>query len=346
MPIQSRRLLVSGVLLMVSSACAPSLPSHVHLVSSSPAADGVFGTSPTRLEIRFAEAVAPGQSSAEVLDEAGASVSGTSAVDAADPRALVADIEPGLAPGRYTVRWRGAVAGEQQALDGGFTFAVEAGAPPHPRLLLSRDQADANEEITVAGTGFTPLAPIALGIADDDEAWATASGDAHGAFSVRVTIPNDVPFGQQPVFARDATGARASTDLDVRWGGWPPLRVFTSGQPGPQPNQVTFTVTGRNRSDYVLEGIRVFLQIPPGATPLSASAGGRREGDDLVWDSASVDRTFIEPRTMTVRVQGPVQSRARLEFRHRRPRGCVGSACLPSFVDETVSQSSVIRPDQ
>ncbi len=332
--------------MLVASGCAPTLPGRVALVTSVPVADGVLDTPPSRLELRFSDAVLPGQSSAEVLDERGGRLSGDATVDPADAAVLVTAVQPALGPGRYAVRWHAVSARERQPLDGAYDFTIAAGAPSYPRLQLDRGQADAREAVDVAGTGFAPSAPVALTVADDDEPLATVSTDGSGAFDTQVQVPDDVPFGQQPISARDATGGKASTALDVRWGGWPPLRVFTTGTPGPGRGEVTFTVSGRNRSDYVLEGIRVFLLVPPGATPVSASPGSWMDGDDVVWDAGSVDRTAIAPRTVTLRVTGPVQTRARVEFRHRRPRGCVGDACLPSFVDETVSQSSVVDPGQ
>jgi methionine-rich copper-binding protein CopC len=339
-----RHLALALVALVAVTGCASALPARVHLVTSTPAADGLLGTPPTRLDLRFSNALAADASFVRVLDGQSATLATSSDVDPLDPRQLSATLPPGLQSGVFHVQWHATSATDGQAAEGGFTFTVADGAAAWPRLLLSRGQADVKEDVLVSGWGFTPSVPIALTIGDDDELLPATRSDATGAFAAPIQVPNDIPFGAQRISAHDPTGARAAADLEVRWGGWPPLRVFTNGEPGPGRGQVTLTVSGRNRSDYTLEGIRIFLQIPAGAAVVSTSPGARLERGDVVWDLPPVDRSTIEPRLATFAVEGPIQTTARVEFRHRRPRGCIGDACLPSFVDETVSQSSMLAP--
>src|SRR5436309_7562617 len=56
--------------------------------------------------------------------------------------------------------------------------------------------------------------------------------DAQGSFAVEARVPENVPFGEQPVSATDMCGAAATAALEVRWGGWPPLVAFDVGQIG------------------------------------------------------------------------------------------------------------------
>ena len=334
---------LGSLLVSMVSGCAASFPARPQLVASSPAPDATIGLPPTRLELHFSEPVLP-SSSVDVRDPQGAVVS--TAADSVDPQAVVATLPPRLGDGVYSVDWHAVAASGHQALDGGYAYTVASGAPTHPRLTVSRGLADVGDPVLISGTDFTPNAAIAVTIADDDQPLTTVNADAEGNFSVPVQMPNDVPYGDQPIEAKDSAGARAVADLEVRWGGWPPLRVFTNGEPGPAPGQVTFTVSGRNRSDYTLENLRVLLDIPSGAQVVSASPGARQANGQLIWSLPPVDRATIQPSLATFAVSGPTQTQARLEFAHRRPRGCIGDPCLPAFVDSTVSVSSVISPGQ
>jgi copper resistance protein C len=328
---------------LVSLGCAASLPARPQLVSSSPAPGATLGLTPTRLELRFSEALLV-SSSVDVRDAQGTVVSAP--VESTDPQLIVASLRPQLADGAYTVSWHAVATAGRQAEDGSYSYVVARGAPAHPRLLLSRGLAEVGDPVLVSGAAFAPDALVTLTIADDGQPLTTAQTDADGRFSAHIQVPNDVPFGDQPIAAADDRGARSVADLEVRWGGWPPLRVFTNGEPGPAAGQVTYTVSGRNRSDYTLEGIRVLLDVPAGARLVTASPGATQVGGSLVWSLPSVDRTTIEPRLATFGVDGPTQTQARVEFRHRRPRGCIGDYCLPAFVDATVSKSSVIHPGE
>ena len=141
--------------------------------------------------------------------------------------------------------------------------------------------------------------------------------------------------------AADAVGFAA---LQVRWGGWPPLIGYTVGQSGPASGEVTFTVSVRNRSDYVLEHVRVVLVDPRGATFVDADAGARHEAGQLVWDVGVLDRGVAGPMSAACRAAGPTHATARIAFRHRRPHDCGGDECLSPFVSETTSESAPVAP--
>jgi hypothetical protein len=155
-------------------------------------------------------------------------------------------------------------------------------------------------------------------------------------------VPAGVPFGLQPVSAVDAWGDSATAALQVRWGGWPPLVAFTVGQPGPGAGEITFTLSVRNRSDYLLERVRIVFEDPAGASFVAAQPAPLRGDAFLTWDLPSVDRGVVGPFRATYRVTGAVASHARIEFRHRRPAGCRGEDCLPAFISETTSDSAPV----
>ena len=315
---------------------------------ASPAPGAIIGALPDRLELHFAQALAADFSSAEVIDERGQLVLGDTQVLKNDTRMIEVRLaDTADAPGGvYTVHWQSVSASSHDQTSDDFTFTVQPGAPTQPQVMVSPRQSDAQRLVNIAGSGFSPSANLTLTIGDDEQAFGDgkARTNANGAFNVTLRVPGDVPFGMQPVWVRDQAGVKAAAQLEVRWGGWPPLRVYTMAEPGPDSGEVKFTVVGRNRSDYVLEDVRVHLQIPAGTSVVSADDGAHEEGDGLVWDEGTVDRTSFTPRSAVLRADGPVVGHAQVEFRHRRPRGCVGDECLPSFVDQTNSESGSVTP--
>jgi hypothetical protein len=173
---------------------------------------------------------------------------------------------------------------------------------------------------------------------------STIETDASGSFVAEERVPQTVPFGQQPVVATDMCGAATTAAVQVRWGGWPPLVGFDVGQSGPGPGEVTFRLSLRNRSDYVLERIHVVLIDPPESTFVVADPAARRQDQSLIWDIPTMDRGVLGPYRVTYRVTGSATSHAWIEFRHRRPHGCSGDDCLPAFVSESVAESTTVLP--
>lgn len=332
-------------IVVIGAACAPTIPAPARLVFATPAPDAVVGTFPRVIQLHFSQDLLPGQSTANLLDEASQPLASEAYLEPGDARALTVQTTQG-GTGRFTVYWRTLSAETRTEDTGKFSFSVEPGQPSQPRISVSPGLSEVQQPVTVSGSGFDSRASIELTIGDDDERLGTVQADATGAFSEDVTIPGDVPFGQQPVWAREDGGSIAGTGIEVRWGGWPPLRVFTQAAPGPNQHQVTFTVTGSNRSDYVLDGVRVRLAVPDGSSLISASEGAQIDGGALVWDEGVVDRTSLTPRSaiFSVSAERPVVGGAWVEFRHRRTSGCIGDQCIPAFVDETYSASGPVTP--
>jgi hypothetical protein len=107
---------------------------------------------------------------------------------------------------------------------------------------------------------------------------------------------------------------------------------------------VTFSIGLRNRSDYGLERVRVILSDPSDAAIVATDPAGQHVGHETVWDLGMLDRGIGPSLTATFRASGPVATRTRVEFRHRRPRGCVGDECLTAFISETTSDSNSVAP--
>jgi hypothetical protein len=213
-----------------------------------------------------------------------------------------------------------------------------------PRLEASRSSAEASDKLEIVGTGFSRQDPVRLTIGDDNQFLSTTQTDALGRFVAETRVPPDVPFGVQPIAAVDARGSSATSAVLVRWGGWPPLVAFTVGRPGPRPGEVTFSVSLRNRSDYVLERVRVVLVDPEGASFVTGDPAPEREGQTVVWELATIDRGVVGPFQATYSVRDAVVGHARVDFRHRRPYGCSGDECSPAFVGETTSDSTPVYP--
>jgi hypothetical protein len=201
---------------------------------------------------------------------------------------------------------------------------------------------DALQPLQVSGGGFAPGEQVRLTIGDDGQPLGAVNADAAGAIEARVVLPGSVPFGVQGIRAVGASGAKVSTAVQVYWGGWPPLGVWTVGEPGPGTGEVTFDVAGRNRSDYVLEGITVTLDFPTRARLVWSTPGGVIDEEQISWTLPGwLDRTTFGPLRATFAVDGqePVSARTTVGFRHRRPRDCVGDGCLPAFISSTQSES-------
>src|SRR5205823_6695487 len=118
---------------------------------------------------------------------------------------------------------------------------------------------------------------VQLSIGDDEQALASVETDAVGGFETQAKLPSSVPFGTQSISAADSQGETATAAIDVRWGGWPPVVATDVGQPGPEPGEVSFALNVRNRSDYLVEHVRVVMKDPEGGTLMGADPAPRRE---------------------------------------------------------------------
>jgi methionine-rich copper-binding protein CopC len=327
------------------AGCAPTLSVAPHLVATWPMPDARLPVAKQTLELVFNRPLAADSSWAEVIGEDGSRLPAAHGLDPNDPRRLsVRLVEP--TAGNFDLRWHVLAADSHLASDGDQTFTLEAGASTPPHVDVSPASAEIGERLELVGKGLPKNSPLRLTIGDDDQPLATAQTDGSGRFNLEARVPQSVPFGLQRVSAFDGPRRVAETGVQVQWGGWPPLIGSDVGRPGPGPGEVTFTLQVRNRSDYVLEQVRLVLRDPDGSALVSADPGAQREGATLVWDIPVMDRGPANPVHVTYSADRPVVSHAWFEFRHRRERGCVRGDCLPAFISNSVADSEPVAPDR
>lgn len=332
-----------ALVLVLCAGCAPVLAVPPHLVAAWPAANSTLAVVRQALDLTFNRTLSPDRSWATVWrDDDGSPLSTETQIDARAPRHLRVKLMEPL-PGEYRLRWHAASAESEAAADGEQMFALQGEDISAPRLSVSHAVAETGDQLAISGSGFEPSARVTLTIGDDSGPLTSVETDQSGTFATSARVPPSVPFGVQPIVATDSEGAMAATSLQVRWGGWPPLLAFTSGQPGPRSGEATFSLSLRNRSDYVLEKVRILMQEPDGATYVSAEPPPARANGMLTWELPIVDRGVVGPFRVTVKTAMRTATHARIEFRHRRPRNC-GDNCLPAFVSETTSDSTLTAP--
>ena len=319
--------------------CAPRALIRAHPIQIEPPPGAVLGATPNRAEIAFTAPVLGDRSSLVVVAADGSVVSEPSRVEAADPRRLVAPLRD-LPGGAYELIWRSVEASTRAELDGQEHFWIEPNAPSRPSIELSSAELDANQPLSIVGTGFSPSTRVVVTIGDDGQDLAVTSSRDDGGFVVAsVPVPPDLPLGQQLVLARDNNGAAASALLRVHWGGWPPLRLSLVSRAGPRPGLVTVAIGGRNRSDYVLRDVRIILPLPAGSSLVSATSGGREDNGAVVWDTvSSLERGPLEPRSATLRIDAatPPRLRAWAQYGHL-PSSSPLWGNLPGFFSNAVS---------
>lgn len=111
---------------MATLACAWASPawSHAKLQASAPAADSVVSPAPAQLRLQFNEPLELPFSKVRLVDDQGAVVEPSkTAVDAADPKALVSAL-PALRPGAWRVQWS-TVTRDGHKVKGEFGFRVK-----------------------------------------------------------------------------------------------------------------------------------------------------------------------------------------------------------------------------
>lgn len=329
---------------LVVGGCAPALAAPPHLVAVWPAAGATLPLTQTTLDLTFNHVLSPEASWAAIWrDDDGSPLSFESAVEPSNPRRLNIVLKE-VTAGDYRLHWHAVAARTAAADDGEQTFSMQDESARPPRIEVSRVAADTGDTLQLTGEGFGQGCAVQLTMGDDEQALSTIQADARGSFAAEARVPQNIPFGEQPVSASDMCGASATAAVQVRWGGWPPLVAFDVGQPGPAAGEVTFAISLRNRSDYLLERLRVVLDDPPGASFVAADAGARRQEQSVIWEVPTMDRGVLGPVRVTYRATNSLASQARIEFRHRRPRGCRGDDCLPAFVSETSSESTPVSP--
>jgi methionine-rich copper-binding protein CopC len=340
-----RRLLTAAIVSLLAGGCAPTLAAPPHLVAVWPAAGTTLGSTPHQFQLTFNRQVQPESSWAAVFrDDNGSPAPTETSVAPDNPRQMKVQLNA-VSPGPYQLQWHAVSARSGAAADGELPFSIQGEyAGDVPRLEVTRSIANSGDQVEIAGRGFGRRTPVQLTIGDDDEALALADTNPEGAFVVKASVPPGIPFGLQPVTAEDARGNLATATVQVRWGSWPPVAAFATGQPGPGPGEVTLSVTVKNGSDYLLEHVRVVLDDPEGGRFVSAEPRAQPAERAHIWELPTVDRGVVGPLRATYRATGPVSAHAAVEFRHRRPRGCNGEECLPAFVSATSSDSTPIYP--
>jgi hypothetical protein len=280
-------------------------------------------------------------------EDGGAAVTTAVAVDASNPRRLtVRLLNPAV--GAYQLHWH-AVAAEApaNASEGDQAFALQNESPTPARIDISPATVEVGDRLELVGKGFRPGSPMQLTIGDDAQPLTTTETDARGTFNVETKLPDSVPFGMQPITAADTDGHNATGAVQVHWGGWPPAVATNTGQPGPGPGEITFTLAVRNRSDYVLEHVQVVMKDPDAATLVVADPGAQRQEDTMVWQIPVMPRGTYGPYHATYRADTGTVSHAWLLFRHRHARGCAGgSTCVPAFISESTADSAGVAPAQ
>lgn len=329
---------------LAAVGCAPSLAATPHLIAASPAAGARLPVEGQTFELTFNRRLSTQASWFSVWrEEDGATIETETSIDPKNPRQAHVHL-PRAAAGAYRLHWHAVAARSGGAAEGEQGFTLQDESRPPPRLEVSPAMAEAGDKLEINGEGFGQRSQVTLTIGDDQIDLATAEADRRGSFDVEARVPANVPFGVQPLSAEGAQGARAAAALQVRWGGWPPLVSFTVGQAGPRPGQVTFSVTVRNRSDYMLERVRLVLSDPDGASFVSAEPRPQRQEATSVWEIPTLDRGASGPFRATYRANGAVVGHTWVEFRHRHTLGCGEDDCMPAFISESASQSAEIAP--
>jgi hypothetical protein len=280
---------------------------------------------------------------ASVQDDSGGTLDTSVGLDPTDSRRLQVHLQDPTA-GTFDLHWHAVDADSHLASDGDEAFTLRNESPAPPRIDISPAEADNNERLEVVGKGFAANSPLQLTMGDDAVSVTTTQTDAHGKFNVEVRAPGSVTYGVQPITAADAEGRRAVGSVMLRYGGWPPVVGADVGEPGPLAGEVTFSLTLRNLSDYVLEHVTATMTDPDGAELVTADPGFQREGDKLVWTIPEMDRGSVGPMRVTYRASGAVVSHSWMEFRHRRERRCTATDCIPAFISTSEADSGPTAP--
>ena len=112
--------LSTAILLLALSASAAV--AHAFLDHASPLVGSTVTAVPSEVRMWFTQALEP-QFSAAQLRSSGGAVVGSGGVDTADPKQMVIRVY-GLAPGRYTVRWK-VLSVDTHRTEGSFSFEVK-----------------------------------------------------------------------------------------------------------------------------------------------------------------------------------------------------------------------------
>ena len=125
--------LAAVALLVMALAIAPGRASaHAKLTGSTPADGSLVQAGLTQVTLTFDDDLSPEQSNAQILQNDGKSVAGTtSLVDKTDRKKVTIQTSP-LAEGKYSVKWHAVSADDNASTDGTFGFTVSASGSATP----------------------------------------------------------------------------------------------------------------------------------------------------------------------------------------------------------------------
>ncbi len=344
-------------LLALTVFAAPFLPllagtppiahASARYVSSTPESGGFLTSAPPSVRITFDEEVATPGSTVSVVAVGGAEVNdGAVTVDATDRRTLVAPLKSGLANGLYTVKWVSLSNKDGTRQQDSFNFGLRAGAAP-PVLQLDRQTVEMGQLLEIIGSGYKPNGSIVVSAGDDDEFVDAGTADASGVFHGSVGLPGDLSLGMQTISVADGDGAKATADVQVKWGGWPPVKVTLRADTG--KDDVTFTVNLWNRSDYHLVVDAARLRLPAGTSYKTADGNGRLDSaGEATWDTIDLaPHGSAGPFTLVVDTRSledgsPVTGWSWVQFSHAEQQAKDGTL-LPPFVSSAISKPATVR---
>ena len=124
---RSRRSAVALAAAVIAVVTAPAAWGHSTLLATEPANDAVVEESPTRVLLRYDEAVESALGSVRVYDGSGRRVD-ADRISRPSPEEVAVAIEDELARGTYTVTWR-VISADSDPISGAFVFHVQEPGP-------------------------------------------------------------------------------------------------------------------------------------------------------------------------------------------------------------------------
>lgn len=346
-PVVLRCAVLIGAVLSVANPLAGTAHAHARYASSVPESGGFVTSAPSNVKITFTEEVKLSGSNISVIAPGGKEVNaGPVGFDGNDRTTLVVQLATGLSNGLYTVNWVSVSDQDGDKDEGAFNFGVRAGAPP-PVTHVDQASVDVGQRVSISGWGYKPNGSIVVSAGDDDEFVDASKADADGRFSKSVQLPPDLPFGKQTITVADGDGAKATSDVMVKWGGWPPVKVHVDASGA--PNDMTFSITLINRSHYNLQVNAARLKLPEGTAYKSADAGGRLNAfGEATWDTFELPaRGSVGPLNVvldTTRLKDGVDvtAWAWVIYSHAQQKSDDGTL-LPAFQSSAVSPAATAR---
>ena len=144
--------LLGSLLLLAGLVGVPSAGAHAYLTESQPPNSALIVTAPAQVSMRFSEPLEPSVSRADLYDQAGVAVGGTS-FTIPEPFTMVLSVPPGLTSGTYAVAWTSLSTADGHTASGftSFTIGTESdiatvvlpplasiSAPPEALTILAR----------------------------------------------------------------------------------------------------------------------------------------------------------------------------------------------------------------